>query len=600
MREYSVPPAAVVAPSETVFDDVYRYAAEHPRRVSYSRRVDGRWVGVTCAEVADEVTALAAGLIASGVGPGDRVALFSRTRFEWLVCDAAILSAGAVTVPVYETSSAEQVAWILRDSGAVAAIVETQDNAARVKDVSEQLPALRQVWIIDSAGLEELADAGRDLAVDVVERRRSAVKADDLATIIYTSGTTGMPKGCTITHRNLLEYVRNCCSAEGVREEVFNNSTRTLLFLPLAHILARGIQLAAVHNGVHLAHTGVMADLPAQLQEFRPTAVLSVPRVFEKVYNSAKHKAAAERKGWIFDSADRTALAYSEALDTAGPGFFLRLRHAIFERLVYGKIRAALGGEVRWAVSGGAPLGARLGHFFRGIGLNVLEGYGLTETCSAITLNLPAHQKVGSVGRPIPGCTIRIDDDGEVLVKAGNVFQGYWGNDKATAEVFDDDGWFRTGDLGELDDDGYLTITGRKKDIIVTSAGKNVAPAVLEDRLRAHWLISQCVVVGDARPFIGALITIDPDVFPQWKSEAGKPEQATVADLRDDPDLLAALQEAVEDANKAVSAAEAIKKIRVLPHDFTVETGDLTPTLKVKRNVVLTTFRADVEGLYSG
>jgi long-chain acyl-CoA synthetase len=423
------------------------------------------------------------------------------------------------------------------------------------------------------------------------------VTSDSLATIIYTSGTTGRPKGCSITHANLLSEVHNVCAAEGITELVFNDQTRTLHFLPLAHILARSIQLAAVHNRVHMGHTSDIKNIAAQLVEFKPTVVLSVPRVFEKIYNSAKQKATAEGHGRIFDLADATALAYSQSLDTGGPGLTLRLRHALFDRLVYAKLRAALGGGVRWSVSGGAPLGARLGHFFRGIGITVLEGYGLTETCAGVTLNVPARQRIGSVGRPIPGCTIRVADDGEVLIKGGNVFQGYWRNDKATREVFDEDGWFHSGDLGQLDDEGYLTITGRKKDILITSSGKNVAPAVLEDRLRAHWLVSQCVVVGDARPFIGALVTIDPEAFTPWKAQADKPATASVADLREDTDLLSALQSAVDDANKAVSAAEAIKKIRVLAGDFT-EGEELTPTLKVKRHIVLKTYGVDVEWLY--
>ncbi len=598
MREVSVPANYVPSSEENLTDDVFRHAADEPDRIGFSRQVGGRWVPVTYAEVAEQVTELAAGLIASGVQAGERVALMSRTRFEWMLFDFAIWTAGGVTVPVYETSSAEQVEWILADSGAVAALVETEDHAKTVAQVQVGLPELREVWVIDAGGIDELVAAGRAVPVEEVMQRRRAVTGEALATIIYTSGTTGPPKGCAITHGNLVAYVHNVCTAKGVRDLVFTDQTKTLLFLPLAHILARAIQLCAVHNRVHLAHTADIKNLAPQLVEFRPTTVLSVPRVFEKVYNTAKHKAAVEGKGRIFAMADATAMAYSESLDTGGPGQLLKIRHAIFDRLVYSKLRAALGGEVTWAVSGGAPLGARLGHFFRGIGLTVLEGYGLTETCAAMTLNLPGAQRVGSVGRPIPGCTIRIADDGEVLCKGGNVFQGYWRNDEATREVFDDDGWFHSGDLGELDGDGYLTITGRKKDLIVTSSGKNVAPAVLEDRLRAHWLVSQCVVVGDMRPFIGALVTIDTDVFQQWKIEAGKNAEASVADLHEDPQLLAALQEAVDDANKAVSAAESIKKIRVLATDFTEETGDLTPTLKVKRNVVLATFADEVEALY--
>ncbi len=598
MDEFGIPPIYLPGLKENLADDVFVNAEQAPEHVGFSRRVDGRWIPVTYRELAEQVTRVAAGLIASGVQAGDRVALFSGTRFEWMLCDFAIWTVAGVTVPVYETSSAEQVSWILADSGAVAAIVETQDHAKTVAQAQVSLPELRDVWVINSGGIDELVKTGQSVPADAVAQRRLAVSSDSLATIIYTSGTTGRPKGCAITHANLLSEVRNSCAAEGVTELVFNEDTRALHFLPLAHILARSIQLAAVHNRVHMAHTSDIKNIVAQLVEFRPTVVLSVPRVFEKIYNTAKHKAAAEGRERIFDIADATAMAYSESLDTGGPGLMLRLRHTLFDRLVYTKLRAALGGDVRWSVSGGAPLGARLGHFFRGIGITVLEGYGLTETCAGVTLNLPARQHIGSVGRPLPGCTVRIADDSEVLIKGGNVFQGYWRNDEATREVFDQDGWFHSGDLGELDDDGYLTITGRKKDILVTSSGKNVAPTVLEDRLRAHWLISQCIVVGDARPFIGALVTIDVEAFTPWKEEADKPATASVADLREDPDLLAALQTAVDDANLAVSAAEAIKKIRVLTTDFTEGAGELTPTLKVKRHIVLTTFHAEVEALY--
>ncbi len=598
MDEFSVPPKYVPGLKENLTDDVFAHAEQAPDRVGYSRRMDGRWIPVTNRDLAEQVTRLAAGLIASGIQAGERVVLFSSTRFEWMLCDFAIWTAGGVTVPVYDTSSAEQVEWILVDSGAVAAFVETADHAKTVAEAQVTLPELRDVWVIDSGGIDEHVAAGGDVADETVTQRRRAVTSDSLATIIYTSGTTGRPKGCAITHANLLCEVHNVCAAEDITELVFNQDTRALHFLPLAHILARSIQLAAVHNRVYSAHTSDVKNIAGQLVEFRPTVVLSVPRVFEKIYNSAKHKAAAEGHGRIFDLADATATAYSESLDLGGPGLMLRLRHKVFDRLVYAKLRAALGGDVRWSVSGGAPLGARLGHFFRGIGITVLEGYGLTETCAGVTLNLPGKQRVGSVGRPVPGCSIRIADDGEVLIKGGNVFQGYWHNDEATREVFDEDGWFRSGDLGQLDADGYLTITGRKKDILVTSSGKNVAPTVLEDRVRAHWLVSQCLVVGDARPFIGALITIDVEAFTPWKVEAGKPAMASVADLREDPDLLAALQPAVDDANKAVSGAEAIKKIRILTADFTEEGEELTPTLKVKRHIVLKTYGAEVEALY--
>jgi len=598
MQEFTVPARYVPASDATMADDVFDNADLYPDQAAFGRRVAGEWTDVTCKELAGEVTAVAAGLIAAGVQAGDRVALFSATRFEWMLCDAAIWTAGAVTVPIYETSSSDQVEWIIGDSGAVFAFAGSTEQTETIALLRAGLPALREVCTFDLGDLEGLSTRGYDVPDAEVQARRHAVRSDSLATIVYTSGTTGRPKGCAITHANLLFEVNNVALADGVVENVLNDTRSTLLFLPLAHILARMIQLAVIHSRVRLGHTGDMRNVPPQLAEFRPTSVLSVPRVFEKIYNTAKHTAVAGGKGRIFAIADATAVDYSKALDTGGPGLWLRAKHAVFDRLVYGKMRAALGGRVDYSVSGGAPLGARLGHFFRGIGINVLEGYGLTETCAGATLNLPGSQRIGSVGRPLPGVTIRIAPDGEVLIKGGQVFQGYWRNEKATAEVFDADGWFLTGDIGELDADGFLTITGRKKDLIVTSSGKNVAPAVLEDRLRAHWLVSQCVVVGDGRPFIAALVTIDEAVLPDWKREHGKPADATVADLRDDPDLRAAVQEAITHANKAVSAAEAIKTFRVLPNDFTVETGELTPTLKVKRVSVVRSLEAEIESLY--
>jgi long-chain acyl-CoA synthetase len=590
----------VPQPQDSMTDALFDHAARWPDQVAFGRRVDGVWLPVTCKEFADQVVAVAGGLIAAGIAAGDRVGLFSRTRFEWMVGDFAIWTAGAITVPVYETSSAEQVEWELRDSGAVAVIVEMPEHARTVAQVRPALPALRAVWTIEEGALDELAASGREVPLEQVMARRDAVTARSVATIVYTSGTTGRPKGCVITHGNLLFEMENVVRAPGVAQHVLNESRSTLLFLPLAHILARMIQVSAVRTRVRLGHTGDLANLPAQLAEFRPTSVLSVPRVFEKIYNAAAHSAAVQGRARIFALAEATAVDYSRSLDSGGrgPGPGLRLRHAIFDRLVYSRLRAAMGGRVEYAVSGGAPLGARLGHFFRGVGVIVLEGYGLTETCAGATLNLPGAQRIGTVGRPIPGCSIRIAPDGEVLIKGGHVFEGYWQDEAATREVLDEDGWFRSGDLGELDQDGYLTITGRKKDLIVTSSGKNVAPAVLEDRLRAHWLVSQCVVVGDARPYVGALVTLDAEVFSQWKVEHGKPNEASVAELREDADLLTVVRGAVDEANKAVSAAEAIKRFRVLTADFSVEGGELTPTLKVKRQVVFGAFSQDVEALY--
>ncbi|GGL96974.1 AMP-dependent synthetase/ligase [Micromonospora yangpuensis] len=599
MREFSVPPVVTVGDSANLTDPVWSNAESAPDVVQFSRPdpVGGAgWVDVTCRQFRDEVVAVARGLVAAGISPGDRVALMSRTRYEWTLVDYAIWAAGAVTVPIYETSSAEQAAWILGDSGAVAVVVETTAHATLVAGVTDRLPALRTVWQIETGCVAELTTAGEAVDPAEIERRRAAFRADDVATIIYTSGTTGRPKGCVLTHRNMYADIAN---AVPVLPNLFNAGASTLLFLPLAHAFARLIQIGVVQARATMAHCGDPTNLVPELQRFRPTFVLSVPRVFEKVYNGARQKAEAGGKGRIFDRAEKVAVAWSEAQDTrGGPGLGLRVQHALFDRLVYGKLRAALGGRCRDAISGGAPLGARLGHFFRGIGVTVYEGYGLTETSPAAAANLRDAIRIGTVGRPLPGVTIRIEDDGEILIAGDLIFQGYWHNDEASAEALTSDGWFRTGDLGHLDNDGFLTITGRKKEIIVTAAGKNVAPAVLEDQVRAHPLVSQCVVVGDRQPFVAALVTIDEDAFATWRTSAGVPAGATVADLRDDETLRAAVQEAVDAANQEVSRAEAIKVFRILPQDFTEATGELTPSMKVRCQVVQKTYAAEIADIY--
>jgi long-chain acyl-CoA synthetase len=597
VREFSVPAAVTVGDTANLTDPVWGNADQAPDFVQFVRRAPGsrEWTDVTCAQFRDEVVAMARGLVAAGITCGARVGLMSRTRYEWTLLDYAIWAAGAVTVPIYETSSAEQVAWILSDSGAVACVVETNAHALSVAGVRDRLPALEQVWQIDTGDLDGLLARGADVDPAEIDERRRAVGADDLATIIYTSGTTGRPKGCALTHRNMYADI---CNALPVLSNLFREGASTLLFLPLAHAFARLIQIGVVHGRVTMGHSSDTRNLVADLKVFQPTFLLSVPRVFEKVYNNAAQKARAEGKGAVFDRAEQVALAYSEALDTpGGPGALLRLRHAVFDRLVYRKIREALGGRCVAAISGGAPLGARLGHFFRGVGITVQEGYGLTETSPAACANVVGATKIGSVGRPFPGVSIRVADDGEVLIKGDLVFQGYWNNPDATAEVLHDD-WFATGDLGELDDDGFLTITGRKKELIVTAGGKNVAPAVLEDRVRAHPLVSQCLVVGDRQPFVAALVTIDEDAWPEWLREHGHPTDTPVADLRDDEALRAEVQTAVDEANNAVSQAEAIKAFRVLPRDFTESGGELTPSLKVKRSVVQKTYATEIAGIY--
>ena len=594
MQEYTGP-GDVTLTANNLTEMVWLNETSYPETVLFSRKTAQGWVDVTARQFAEEVRRVAAGLVASGVSPGDRVALMSKTRYEWTLCDYAIWTAGGVTVPIYETSSAEQVQWILSDSAAVAAIVESRQHATIVQDVRDGLPGLRDVWTIDDLGIDTLKAAGQTVTTEQLAERHGALGRDTLATIIYTSGTTGRPKGCELTHGNFLFDVASTRAYIG---HFFNDGGSTLLFLPLAHVFARLIQVGAVDIRARMGHTADMKNLIADLAVFQPTFVLSVPRVFEKVYNASKHKAHADGKGAIFDRAEAVAVEYSQALDTGSVGLALRLQHRLFDKLVYSKLRAALGGQCEYAVSGGAPLGARLGHFFRGIGILICEGYGLTETSAGATLNGPHSLKIGSVGRAIPGTSVRIADDGEVLIKGGHVFRGYFNNPAATAEAVAD-GWFRSGDIGELDSDGFLTITGRKKELIVTAGGKNVAPAVLEDRLRAHPLVSQCMVVGDNKPFIGCLVTIDPESFPTWRDQAGKPADAGVADLVDDPDLRATIQAAVDDANKAVSAAEAIKSFRILPVDFTEEGGELTPTLKLKRAVVMKEFAGDIDSIYA-
>jgi long-chain acyl-CoA synthetase len=599
VRELSLPALAEIPATVNLANSVFRRAAEQPQAVMLRRPgPSGSWQDVTASQFSGEVVAVAKGLVAAGIGVGDRVALMSHTRYEWTLIDYAIWTAGAVTVPVYETSSAEQAEWILSDSGARACFVETAGFEDMIGGFRDRVPELSQVWRIEEA-LDSLRAAGADVGDEVITERAAAARASDLATVIYTSGTTGRPKGCELTHENLLADVRNAFHGPlaSVAETV---DASTLLFLPLAHVFARVIEVGCIEGGIVLGHCGDLTALLPALASFQPTFILAVPRVFEKVFNSAEQKAASERKGAIFDRAAEVAIAYSRSLDQPGrPALGLRTQHALFDRLVYSKLRAALGGRTHYAVSGGAALSERLGHFFRGAGVTVLEGYGLTETTAAATVNRPDRVKIGTVGLPLPGVAIRIAEDGEILIRGVNVFPGYWRNEAATKEVFTEDGWFRTGDVGELDEEGFLKITGRKKEMIVTAGGKNVAPAVLEDRLRSHGLISQCMVVGDGKPFVAALITLDPEAFELWKERNGKPADATIAALRDDPDLGAAVQNAVDDANQAVSRAESIRKFRILDGDFTQEAGQLSVKLGIRRSVLLKDFAAEIEALYS-
>jgi long-chain acyl-CoA synthetase len=596
VKNMTTPPLVTPQVAGNLSDLPVRNGSTRPHDVAFSTASSGTWVDVTNAEFLADVHALAKGLMAAGIGLGERVAIMSKTRYEWTLADFAVWTAGAISVPIYETSSAEQVSWIVSDAGCAAVILETPTHARTLAAVHADQPELRHVWQIDGGGLDELKAAGREVTDEALETRRGHVSRADVATVIYTSGTTGRPKGCQLTHDNFMALAEN--AVERMEVVVSAPGASTLLFLPLAHVFARFVQVVCVQAGVRMGHTADIKNLLADFGTFSPTFILSVPRVFEKIYNSSEQKAVAEGKGKIFATAAATAIAWSNAHDDGRPGALLNAKHAVFDKLVYSKLRAAMGGKVAYALSGGAPLGTRLGHFYRGIGLTVLEGYGLTETTAPATLNTPEMTKIGTVGPPLPGVSIQIADDGEILVKGSSVFSAYRNNETATTDAIVD-GWFHTGDIGELDNDGFLRITGRKKELLITAGGKNVAPAVLEDRLRAHPLVSQCIVVGDQKPFIGALLTLDAEMLPPWASNNGL-QGLSMDKARTNEIVHAEIQKAVDEANKAVSKAESIRKFTVLSGDFTEDNGYLTPSLKLKRNIVMKDYAPEVEALYAG
>ncbi|MBW0292805.1 long-chain fatty acid--CoA ligase [Rhodococcus sp. MH15] len=595
MSEYSAKAQFTISDNESGVHTVFTHAERTPDLTVFSRPKGEGWVDVTAKEFAEQVTGVANGLIAAGVQAGDRVALLSATRYEWTLFDFAIWAAGAATVPIYDSSSQGQVSWILEDSEAVIAIVETGAHEQLFQDAPSTLKAVMQ---IDDGAVEKLTAQGADVDDTELKKRLAGIKADDLASLVYTSGTTGRPKGCILTHRNFLSEVRGILTASIGKVAVPGN--RVLTFLPLAHVLARAVSLATFEAGASQAHWSDFATITTQFERYKPNTILGVPRVFEKVRDGAARKAESGGKipSAIFAFAEATAKEYSQALDKGGPSLILKAKHAVADKLVYSKLREALGGECWFAISGGGALTPELGHFFRGLGVPIYEGYGLTETTAAHCVNVPGAQKIGTVGQPMGGNGVRIAEDGEIELNGGVVFRGYWKNDKATEETFVN-GWMRTGDLGELDSDGYLSITGRKKDLLVTAGGKNVSPGPMEDRIRSHSIVSQAVVVGDGKTYITALLTVDPEVFEKWKAENGKPSGATVAELRDDKDLRAELQKAVDDANAAVSHAESIKKFVILDRDLTEEDGEMTATLKIKRNVVVDRFSKEIEGMYA-
>ncbi|MFJ8542604.1 AMP-dependent synthetase/ligase [Streptomyces sp. NPDC093586] len=606
MREFTNPPSASAPPVGGLADVVFRHAEEDPRHIALGRKdEDGRWRDVTAGAFRDEVLALAKGLLAQGVRFGDRVAIMSRTRYEWTLFDFALWAIGAQVVPVYPTSSAEQCLWMLYDAEVTAAVVEHEDHAMTIATVIDRLPRLRGLWQLDSGAVQELYDAGAHLDDEVVHRHRQAVTPDSVATVIYTSGTTGRPKGCVISHGNLMYEADTVIERwEPVFHSRKGDEASTLLFLPLAHVFGRMVEVAAVRGRVRFGHQPQLnaAALLPDLAAFRPTFILAVPYIFEKVFHAARRKADKEGRSGPFEKAVDVAVKYAEAVEAKawgigpGPSAGLRVQHQLFDKLVYAKVRAAMGGRIRNAMSGGSAMDRRLGLFFAGAGVQIYEGYGLTESTAAATANPPERTRYGTVGRPIPGVAVRIADDGEIWLSGGNVFQGYLNDPKATDETLHD-GWLATGDLGSLDEDGYLTITGRKKEILVTSGGKSVSPGLLEERVRDHPLVNQCIVVGNDRPHIAALITLDQEAVEHWLTMRNKPRMAP-ADLVRDADLEAEVRRAVVAANTLVSQAESIRTFRILAQPFTEEHGLLTPSLKLKRKAIEKAYAAEVEALY--
>ncbi|WP_432058497.1 AMP-dependent synthetase/ligase [Streptomyces sp. bgisy022] len=606
MREFTSPALALPPPVGGLADVVFRYAQEDPSRVALGRKdADGRWRDVTSGAFRDEVLALAKGLLAQGIRFGDRVAIMSRTRYEWTLFDFALWTVGAQVVPLYPTSSAEQVLWMLHDAEVSAAVVEHEDHAMTIATVIDRLPGMRRLWQLDAGAVQELYEAGAPLDDEVVHRHRRAVTPDSVATVIYTSGTTGRPKGCVLTHGNLMFEADTVIERwEPVFHSRRGDEAATLLFLPLAHVFGRMVQVAAIRGRVRFGHQPQLnaAALMPDLAAFRPTFFLAVPYIFEKVFNAARRKAEREGRAGAFEKAVEVAVHHADATEAKawgtgpGPSAALRVQHQLFDKLVYGKLRAAMGGRIRHAMSGGSAMDRRLGLFFAGAGIHVYEGYGLTESTAAATANPPERTRFGTVGRPVPGVSVRLADDGEIWLNGDNVFQGYLNNPGATHEVLRD-GWLATGDLGSLDEDGYLTITGRKKEILVTSGGKSVSPGPLEERVRDHPLVNQCIVVGNDRPYVAALITLDPEAVEHWLAMRGKPA-LPAAELVQDADLEAEVRRAVVAANTLVSQAESIRTFRILAQPFTEEHGLLTPSLKLKRKAIEKAYTEEVEALY--
>jgi len=595
--QFEVPAIVPADPDANVADLLAKRVEATPDRALFSVPQGDGWRDITAADFETAVIALAKGFAAAGIQPGEKVGFLARTTYEWSLVDFALFYAGAVMVPIYETSSPSQIQWILEDSGAIALLVESPEHFARVDEVRGDLPLLREVWQLHLGAIDTLTAQGASVSDEEIQRRRGLAVGSDIATLIYTSGSTGRPKGCVLTHSNFVELSRN--SAKALDEVVQTPGSSTLLFITTAHVFARFISILNVHAGVRTGHQPDTRQLLPALGSFKPTFLLAVPRVFEKVYNSAEQKAEAGGKGKIFRAAADVAIEHSRLLEEGKKiPFGTKLKFALFNKLVYSKLREAMGGNVVYAVSGSAPLGARLGHFFHSLGVVILEGYGLTETTAPATVNLASKSKIGTVGPALPGVGVRLADDGEIEVRGINVFKEYWNNPEATAEAFSDGGWFHTGDIGSFDADGFLTITGRKKEIIVTAGGKNVAPAALEDPIRANPIVGQVVVVGDQRPFISALVTLDPEMLPTWLANNGLDEKMTLAEASTNAQVRAEVQRAVDAANERVSRAESIRKFTILDSEWTEASGHLTPKLSIKRNIIMNDFADEISAIY--
>ncbi|MGL4255119.1 MAG: AMP-dependent synthetase/ligase [Microbacterium sp.] len=597
MVQFEVPAIVPADPQANVADLLVERVKATPQLALFAVPEGDGWRDITAADFQKQVVALAKGFVAAGIEPGDKVAFIARTTYDWTLVDFALFYAGAVMVPVYETSSPSQIQWILTDSGAIACLTESPDHSARLDEIRADVPLVRSTWEMQRGDLDKLVAGGKDVTDAEIERRRKIANGADIATLIYTSGSTGRPKGCVLTHSNFVELTRN--SAKALAEVVAKPGASTLLFITTAHIFARFISVLNIHAGVKTGHQPDTKQLLPALGSFKPTYLLAVPRVFEKVYNSAEQKAEAGGKGKIFRSAAHTAVEHSRLLQEGKKVPFLtKVKFALFDRLVYSKLRTAMGGNVEYAVSGSAPLGPRLGHFFHSLGVTILEGYGLTETTAPATVNLATKSKIGTVGPVLPGVGIRLGEDGEIQVRGINVFKEYWRNPEATAATFDGD-WFKTGDIGSFDEEGFLTITGRKKEIIVTAGGKNVAPAVLEDPIRANPIVGQVVVVGDQKPFISALITLDPEMLPTWLANNGLAGDMSLSDAAKNEAVRAEVQRAIDHANTSVSRAESIRKFTILDSEWTEASGHLTPKMSIKRNVIMDDFAAQIDELYS-